>query len=212
MTCPECGTLLPTGARFCQQCGWDSKLAAAGKASGSAGSRPAWKRWITASALSILSVLVLWVLVMPRGQADAALIPGQPAPDFQLTSLDGEQVHLAELKGKPVIVNFWATWCTPCRKEMPDFQQVWDRYKDQGLQLYGINIGESKVGVADFRDKVGVNFPLLIDTKETVQSDYRILPLPATFFIDRNGIVQAVYQYQMTRAQMEAETLRLLSQ
>jgi len=90
-------------------------------------------------------------------------------------------------------------------------QQVWEKHQSEGLQLLGINIGESKVGVADFRDKVGVRFPILIDAKETVQTAYRILPLPATFFIDRDGKVQAVYQYQMTRAQIEAETQKLLA-
>lgn len=210
MICPECGTKLETGHRFCRGCGWDSKLAAAGQASASSAQRPAWKRWTMSVSLSIGAVLILALLLVPRSDATASLIAGQPAPDFNLTALDGSHVKLSELKGKPVIVNFWASWCTPCRKEMPEFQAVYDLHKDKGLKLYGVNVGESQVTVADFAQQVGAQFPILIDKDEKAQTDYKILPLPATFFIDGNGTIRAVYQYQMSQAQIETEALRLL--
>lgn len=210
MICPECGTSLGSGSRFCHQCGWDSKLAAAGRGSSTAGQRPAWKRWTMGISLSIAGVLVLLLLLIPRSDAYAALTEGEAAPDFELVSLEGERVKLSELRGQPVVLNFWATWCTPCRKEMPEFQKLVDQYGEAGLKVYGINVGEAEVAVADFRERVGVRFPILIDEEETVQSDYRILPLPATFFVDQEGVIRGVYQYQMSLPQMEAEVTRLL--
>ncbi|MFZ5824412.1 MAG: redoxin domain-containing protein [Bacillota bacterium] len=198
-------------ARFCHQCGWDSRLAAAGKGASTAGQRPTWKRWVTGVSLGVASLLVLLLMLIPRTGADTMLRVGEPAPDFELTTLEGETVKLSALRGKPVVVNFWATWCTPCRKEMPHFQEVVDKYGEQGLLLYGINVGESKVAVADFRDRVGVRFPLMIDADESVQTAYKILPLPATFFIDREGVIRGVYQFQMSLPQIEDEVKRLIA-
>ncbi len=211
MTCPECGAQLTASARFCHKCGWDSKLAGAGAGASHASDRPAWKRRTMSVTLLLSGLLVFLLLLVPRGEADTTLIPGQAAPDFTLPAVDGGQVSLSSLKGKPVIVNFWASWCTPCRKEMPDFQQVYDRYKEQGLTVLGVNVGDAKVGVTDFRDQVKVNFPLLMDVETEVQTAYKIMPLPATFFIDRSGTIRAIYQYQMSSGQIEAEVLRLLA-
>ncbi len=162
-------------------------------------------------SLGLAGFLVLLLLMIPRSDANTSLAIGEAAPDFELETLEGERVRLSELKGEPVVVNFWASWCTPCRKEMPEFQQIADKYGEHGVRVFGINVGESEVAVADFRERVGVSFPILIDKDETVQSDYRILPLPATFFIDRDGIIRGVYQFQMSYPQMEAEVTRLLA-
>lgn len=210
MSCPECGTEMGAKARFCHHCGWDAKLAAAGRASSTAGQRPLWKRATMSVTLGIAGLFVAILLLVPQSRAGATLVAGEQAPDFQLESLDGQPVRLSELKGQPVVINFWASWCGPCRKEMPDFEAMHARYKEQGLRVYGINVGESKVAVADFARQVGVSFPILIDTTEEAQTAYKILPLPATFFVDRQGTIRAIYQYQMSRSQIEAETLRLL--
>ncbi|HWI64023.1 MAG TPA: redoxin domain-containing protein [Symbiobacteriaceae bacterium] len=212
MNCPECEAQLTARARFCHKCGWDSKLAAAGKAAGTADHRPRWKRLTMSVTLGVASLLILLLMLVPRTGAEATLVAGQQAPDFDLPALDGGRVKLADLKGKPVVVNFWASWCGPCRREMPDFQALYDKYKEMGLEIYGINVGESKIAVADFRSKVQTSFPVLIDEGDQAQNAYRILPLPATFFIDRTGTIRGIYQYQMSRAQMEVEILRILGQ
>lgn len=209
MLCAECGTEIARGMRFCHLCGWDSKLAAAGRASAAHG-HPAWKRWVMGVSLGLSCLLILVLLLVPRAGGQSALQVGQPAPDFTLETLEGETVRLSDLRGSPVVLNFWATWCQPCRREMPDFQYVFDRYREQGLHVFGINVGESKVAVADFRRRVGVSFPVMIDATEEVQAAYKILPLPATFFIDADGVIRAIYQGQMSRVQIESEVARLV--
>ncbi|BAD40718.1 redoxin domain-containing protein [Symbiobacterium thermophilum] len=211
MFCPECRTSLQPDARYCHLCGWDSKAAAAARRAAELGRRPAWKRWVSGVSLGIMAFVVLFMLLVPRTDAYAVPQVGSPAPDFEIPALDGGSVRLSDLRGQPVIINFWATWCPPCRKEMPDFQEVYDRYKGDGLQFYAINVGESRVTVRDFMARIGVDLPVLIDAGEEAQSAYNILPIPATFFIDREGIVRAVYQYQMSRAQIEFEVQRLMA-
>lgn len=210
-TCPECGTQLAAGARFCHTCGWDSKLPAAGKGSGSARERPAWKRWVTGLSLGFLTLLMGLLLLIPRGDVSASLVPGQPAPDFDLPTLSGERIRLSDLKGNAVVVNFWASWCAPCRREMPEFQAVYDQFQEQGLVVLAVNVGDARVAVADFVESVGMRFPVLIDEKEEAQNDYKILPLPATFFIDRTGVVRSIYQFQMNRLQILSEVERILA-
>lgn len=213
MTCPECGTSLTRRARFCHRCGWDSSLAGAGKAASTAGQRPAWKRWSMWVTLGLSVLVLFWLLLSPRGDAEATLRVGQAAPDIVLPQADaGPSVSLSALKGKPVILNFWATWCGPCAEEMPDLQAVYDKYKGQGLELYGVNVGEAKVVVNSYRNQHNVSFPSLLDLEDKAQNAYKILPIPATYFIDRSGQIRAIYQFQLSRQQMEVEVVRLLAQ
>ena len=212
MVCSECGTHLEAGGRFCHSCGWDSRQAEAARRAAKHAQRPAWKRWVSGVSLGLLAAVVFFMLLVPRTEAESVPQVGTPAPDFVLETLEGDGVvRLSDLAGQPVVINFWATWCPPCRKEMPDFQQVYDEYRQMGLQFYAVNVGESHVAVRDFAERLGVNLPILIDADESAQRAYHILPIPATFFIDRNGIVRGVYQYQMSLPQIEAEVQRLLA-
>lgn len=163
-----------------------------------------------AALLAICSLLMMGFLVVPREGGGASLAVGDPAPAFDLVSLTGDRVRLADLAGKPVVLNFWATWCGPCLDEMPDFQSVYQQYRTQGLQFYAINLGESPVAVEHFLRRIGVDLPVLLDLNDEAQEAYRILPIPSTFFIDSTGTIQAIYQHRMTRVQIEAEVVRLL--
>jgi len=192
MHCPECESELRPRARFCHKCGWDAKLAAAGKASSTAANRPAWKRWLMSVTLAISAALVLMLMLVARTDAVTTPTAGEPAPGSYPPLSGGGRVELADLKGKPVVINFWASWCTPCLKEMPDFQAIYDKYKDQGLELYGINVGESKVAVNLFKERVGTNFPLLIDEGDQAQNDYKTLPPPAALFCDGAATIRAL--------------------
>lgn len=115
--------------------------------------------------------------------------PGETAPDFELETLDGEIVKLSELRGEKVILNFWASWCPPCREEMPEIQSFYDDYKDD-IKVIAINDNEKDQKVIDFLDEYGYTFPMPLDRDGSVASEYGVLTLPTTYFIDSDGIIQ----------------------
>ncbi len=115
---------------------------------------------------------------------------GNLAPDFQLQSLDGQTISLGDLRGKPVLINFWASWCPPCREEMPYLQEIYEEWTDQGLVLLAINIGESSSKAEEFMQNHNLSFTGLLDLKQEVARRYNITGIPTTFFIDKDGIIQ----------------------
>ncbi len=112
------------------------------------------------------------------------------APDFQLQNLDGQDISLSDLQGKPVLINFWATWCRPCVFEMPYLQQIYEEWSGRGLVLLTINIGESPPRIKEFLEAYNLSLPVLLDTKKNVARKYNITGIPTTFFIDKDGIIQ----------------------
>ena len=127
---------------------------------------------------------------------DLPLEVDQPAPDFFLRTLNGRSVRLSDYRGKTVVLNFWASWCPPCRREMPDFQTLWEERGPSGpddLVILAVNLlPEDTIAAAEgFVDEFGLTFPILLDTSRgEVSRRYGVQALPATFFIDRDGIVR----------------------
>jgi peroxiredoxin len=117
---------------------------------------------------------------------------GSLAPDFTLETLDGGMVSLSDLRGQVALINFWATWCPPCREEMPAIQNVYDRYRDQGFTVLAVNLLETNAEVAAFAEELGLTFSILMDRQGQVLERYRVRGLPTTFFVDRTGVVQNV--------------------
>jgi len=117
---------------------------------------------------------------------------GQPAPDFQFQGADEQPVSLSDLQGSPVLLNFWATYCAPCRVEMPFLQQIYEGWQGTGLVLMAINIGESPSEVGGFMQSQGFSFPVVLDSTGALAGQYDILYIPTTFFIDSYGIIQEV--------------------
>jgi len=115
---------------------------------------------------------------------------GKPAPDFQFQNLEGQLTSLSDLQGKPVLINFWAVRCPPCRMEMPYLQQVYDGWSGKGLVFLAINNGESPSQIGEFMQSQGFSFPVLLDTRVNIAQEYNIQYIPTTFFIDKNGIIQ----------------------
>jgi len=115
---------------------------------------------------------------------------GKAAPDFELQNLDGQSISLSDLKGKPVLINFWATWCGPCVFEMPYLQEIHDEWSGKGLMVLAINRGESSSKVEQFLQSNNLSLPVLLDTKLDVFRRYNIRSIPTTFFIDKDGIIQ----------------------
>lgn len=119
---------------------------------------------------------------------------GSLAPDFQLDNLDGQSVSLSGYRGQPVLVNFWATWCQPCRSEMPLIQMVFTdkKWADEGLMVLAIEIGESPARVKEFVKEYEFTFPILLDSSQNVFFEYHAHMVPTTFFIDRLGRIREI--------------------
>jgi len=112
------------------------------------------------------------------------------AADFTLTNMQGEQVSLSQYRGKVVILNFWATWCPPCREEMPSMERLYQKYKDQGLVILAVSADENgKKAVSQFLQKTPYSFPILLDSDNVAQNAYGVFRFPESFIIDRNGMV-----------------------
>ncbi len=112
------------------------------------------------------------------------------AADFTLTNMQGEQVSLSQYRGKVVILNFWATWCPPCREEMPSMERLYQKYKDQGLVILAVSADENgKKAVSQFLQKTPYSFPILLDSDNIAQNAYGVFRFPESFIIDRNGMV-----------------------
>jgi len=117
---------------------------------------------------------------------------GNLAPDFQLHNLKKELVSLGDFRGKPVLLNFWATWCHPCVSEMPFLQEVNEEWSAKELQVLAVNMSGTSSQVAEFLQSHDLSLPVLLDTKKDIASSYNIQYIPTTFFIDKDGIIQVV--------------------
>jgi peroxiredoxin len=155
------------------------------------------------------------VVAPPTGQATAAPddgdtgpiegsgpVVGQPAPNFALRNADGEIVKLSDLRGKVVWVNFWATWCRPCKQELPDIQKLYGEKRDQGLEVLAVNYQDPREdAIGYFRDN-DLQIPMLLDASGSVYNQYRLQGLPDSFFVDREGNVAALHYGYMTEEKM----------
>jgi cytochrome c biogenesis protein CcmG/thiol:disulfide interchange protein DsbE len=161
-----------------------------------------------------------WILAsrVPGSQAGAAgagleTAPrkGFLAPDFTLTALDGATVRLSDLRGKPVLINFWASWCGPCRAEMPHLQAVFEAHADDGLVVLGVNQLESPPAVARFVEEFGLTFPIPLDNEGNVSATYQARALPTSFFVDADGVIRDAFTGPMTGGLIESKLETILA-
>jgi thiol-disulfide isomerase/thioredoxin len=144
------------------------------------------------------------------------------APDFTLTTLDGDSITLSDFRGKTVFINFWATWCSPCRAEMPDIEAIYQEYKNKDVVVIGVDLGEDEDKVRDLgedEDKVrrfvqdgGYNWIFTLDEAVKVGSEYRVRAIPTSFFLDQDGIIKAIQIGTMSKSAMEVQLAVAMNQ
>lgn len=139
------------------------------------------------------AVALLVFLTGPSSWSASSLI-GQPAPDFALRSMSGENLRLSEHLGEVVVINFWATWCGPCRQEMPLLDELHQKYKLAGLTLLGVNLDESVDRATEMARTLKVSYPVLFDERQEVGRVYQVNSMPMTVLIDREGVVRHVFE------------------
>jgi len=140
-------------------------------------------RWALCAALGLAA-----------GSALPVVAPTTLAPDFTLRTMDGPNMRLQEQRGRVVMINFWATWCGPCRQEMPHLNRLFQKYGSSGFVLLSVNVDDDTRNAADVAAKLGVTFPVLWDTDKKVSRLYDLATMPSTVLIDRDGKVRYVHR------------------
>ena len=136
----------------------------------------------------VVVILLLGWLVLRWTSRRAPRAPGlRPAPDFALADLSGRQLHLSDYRGKVVLLDFWATWCEPCKEEIPQFIALQNKYSERGLQILGISMDDSEAPVRQFQERFKMNYPVAVGTPQLADQYGGVLGLPITFVIDREG-------------------------
>ncbi len=146
------------------------------------------------SRRGILRQAATGLLLLGGGAALSATAPSSPAPDFTLRSANGPNLRLQEQRGRVVMVNFWATWCGPCREEMPQLNKLYAKYRASGFVLLGVNVDDDARHATDVAARMGVTFPVLLDTDKTVSRLYDVSTMPSTLLIDRDGRVRYLHR------------------
>jgi peroxiredoxin len=139
-------------------------------------------------------LLLIAVIGMLTPLAVSAAEVGKPAPDFTLKSLSGENLKLSEMTGNVVLINFWASWCGPCREEMPLLNALHSKYEPLGFTVLGVNVEEDVNGAKGFLKNFPVDFPVLLDNTNKVSKQYKVIAMPTTVVVDRDGNMRYLHQ------------------
>ena len=148
-------------------------------------------------------------ITMPGVEGAVAPRVGQPAADFQVEGLDGQSIRLSQFKGQPVWINFWATWCAPCRAEFPEMEAVYRKNQAQGLVLLAVSFSEQPADVAGYVERARPSFTIGVDPPGVVAGQYRVMGLPTHVFVDAEGIIRDIRVGPMNQELMH-EKLRAI--
>lgn len=175
-------------------------------------------------ALTLLAIAMLGLLAaqgcasssqdatsgLQGGELPPAPRVGRIAPDFTLVDLEGKLVTLSDYRGKTVFLNFWATWCPPCRAEMPEIEAIFQEYNGRDVVVIGIDLRESEDKVRQYVRQGGYSWTFVMDTTGQVSSNYRVTAIPTSFFLDGEGIIRAVNVGAMTKRAMESRLAKAM--
>lgn len=163
---------------------------------------------ITGSRLFVATLFSLVTLVSASSQA---LSLGENAPDFTLKTMSGSNLNLAEQRGNIIVINFWASWCGPCRTEMPILQDFHNQYEDLGVAVWGVNVEQENQAGLDYIKELGVDFPIFFDASNQISAAYNVEAMPTTVIIDRHGKVRSVFRgYQKGYEKKYAKVIKQL--
>jgi len=167
---------------------------------------------VAAAACVVLAFLLVPLFVSPNArQTGPEGLAGDAAPVFALRDDRGAPVSLQEYRGRILVMNLWASWCPPCRAEMPDLQRLYERYSDRGVAIVGVNEGESPERARAFADSLRIRFPIWIDGAQRYGRTYAALGLPTTVILDRRGFVVRGFDGALTFDQMKAAVAPLVA-
>jgi cytochrome c biogenesis protein CcmG/thiol:disulfide interchange protein DsbE len=173
----------------------------------SRGLSPAWM----AGAAIALVVAVLLLYSIAAKPSEPPMIGG-PVPDFEFTALDGSPMSLAAHRGEVIVVNFFASWCNPCREEAAALEETWRDFQDQGVQFYGIAYKDADSKAQAFLDEFDVSYPSTVDTRNRAAREYGVTGVPETFVVDQEGLLVRHFLGPITQAQLSQEIERALQQ
>ncbi len=165
-----------------------------------------------ALALALMVAIAFLYLPAPGGGSGPAALAGKPASSFQSEDLSGHPMSLATFRGHVVVLNLWASWCPPCRAEMPDLQRLSRAYASRGLVVLGVDQGEARERAAAFATSLGITYPILVDQSQQYGRVYAALGMPTTIIVDRNGIVATGFDGALTFTQMRDAVVPVLGQ
>jgi peroxiredoxin len=166
-----------------------------------------WRRFV-----GLLLILATTVVACsgPGAGVSRGINVGNRAPDFTLEALDGTKVSLKNYRGKVVLINFWATWCPPCRAEIPEIEAAFEARQDDGFVVFGVNVEEARETVAPFVDAFEMSYPVLLDESGRLLQTYRAMGLPMSVIIDQDGVIQARHIGFLTAADLDSYLAELL--
>jgi peroxiredoxin len=166
-----------------------------------------WKRY--AGTLLILAMMVAACSGSEAGEPQG-VNEGNRARDFTLEALDGNTVSLEDHRGSVVLVNFWATWCAPCRAEIPDIQAIYDERQGDGFVVLGVNVEETREQVEPFVNEFNISYPVLLDESGRLLKMYRAMGLPMSVIVDQEGVIHARHIGYLSATQLERYLAELL--
>lgn len=163
--------------------------------------------------LLLLLAAVAYALISNSSEDNANVEEGDEAGDFKLSQVndanDTESIQLSDLEGKGVMLNFWATYCEPCKVEMPYMEELYPKYKDKGVEIVAVSLDATQLVIDQFLDKYDLTFPVVHDTKSQVLDQYSVGPLPSTFFINPDGEVEEVVEGALTLDKLEGHLKKI---
>jgi cytochrome c biogenesis protein CcmG/thiol:disulfide interchange protein DsbE len=170
--------------------------------------------------VALIVALLIWADVQNEGNPGGFAVnttlgeqdvSAQPGADFELTKLDGDgTLRLSDLRGKVVLVDFWSSWCPPCRQESPGLEAAYQDFRDEGVEFVGVAIWDVDSETRKFRDAFGLQYPIVVDSKGSAAVEWGVVGLPEKFFVDREGRVVKKYSGPMTRDRLGLELRKIL--